>query len=100
MVNLVTIVVAYAVCVVRGHAAERRRRRFFCHAAADFCIKRRRASLSLEYLYAYCALSKLLTQFGLATSQVRNVVVVITAIIGGYWSALIGHLFQLSSCFR
>ena len=33
------------VSVVWGHAAERRRRRFFCHAAADFGIKRRRASL-------------------------------------------------------
>ena len=38
------------VCVVRGHAAERRRRRFFCHAAADFCIKRRRASLDRRLL--------------------------------------------------
>ena len=28
-----------------SHAAERRRRRVFCHAAADFCRKRRRASL-------------------------------------------------------
>ena len=38
------------VSVVWGHAAERRR--FFCHAAADFGIKRRRASLlksSLKY---------------------------------------------------
>ena len=38
------------VCVVRGHAAERRRR-FFCHAAADFCIKRRRASLAVIGAY-------------------------------------------------
>ena len=47
MVNLITIALACVSVWYEStvHAAERRRRRFFCHAATDFGIKRRRASL-------------------------------------------------------
>ena len=61
MVNLITIAVA---CVSVWYDPRRRTppRRFFCHAAADFGIKRRRASLIFPNLYQNIAAEMRLKQ--------------------------------------
>ena len=53
MVNLITIALACVSVWYESTPPNAAAAGFFCHAAADFCIKRRRASLVHgEYLYS------------------------------------------------